>query len=410
MSNFLSKYIFSFFILTSLVLPFSFVSAQNIQVSQIFMFGREDCHFCQDEKAFLEELKKEKNFKLTYFDVYTDEGKRVFDKVTDINNLPKVAPLTFVGGQVIQGFAGKTTQDEIKFLLNVKGQEKFDLNFYINGDHKNISVSNATCEASENGVEICVADVPDEKIAVPFLGDINPKTVSLFTLSMVLGFIDGFNPCAMWVLLTFLFVLLKVGDKKRMIQVAGLFILAETVMYYLILNFWFYTFDFIGLDKIITPIIALVAIVGGGFFVKKFFKNKDKLVCDVGSDEKKKGIEEGVMSVASAPLTIFSALAIIAMAFSVNIIEFACSVGIPQTFTKVLDLNSLSGFSEQFYIIIYTIFYMADDLVVFALAVWGFQKFYEVGHKYSRWSTLVGGILMVILGLIMLIKPSFLTF
>lgn len=407
MNKALLSAVFGFLVLVMIISPmFSYAS----DVPQIFMFGREDCHFCQDEKAFLNELSKEREFQLNYFDVYTVEGKRAFDEVTSVNNIPKVAPLTLVGGQVIQGFSGRTTEDEIRFLLNVKGQENFSLDFYTNGEHKNISVSSATCDADENGVEICIVDLSNENVDVPFWGSIDPKTFSLFTLSASLGFIDGFNPCAMWVLLTFLFVLLKIGNKKRMMQVAGLFIVSETVMYYLILNFWFYTFDFIGLDKILTPIIAIVAIGGGILFVKKFFKNKDQLVCDVGDDEKKKSIEEGVMSVASAPLTIFSALAIIAMAFSVNIIEFACSVGIPQTFTKILEINSLGGFGEQIYILIYTFFYMVDDLVVFALAVWGFKKFYDVGHKYSRWSTLFGGILMVVLGIIMLFKPALLTF
>jgi hypothetical protein len=69
------------------------------------------------------------------------------------------------------------------------------------------------------------------------------------------------------VLVTFLLVLLQIGDRSRMWTIAGLFIVAEAIMYYLILNVWFTTFDFIGLDRIVTPIVGLLAIGGGIFFL-----------------------------------------------------------------------------------------------------------------------------------------------
>ena len=49
-----------------------------------------------------------------------------------------------------------------------------------------------------------------------------------------------------------------------------------------------------------------------------------------------------------------------------------------------------------------------DDLVVFALAIWGFSKLEAHGGKYAQMSLLIGGILMLVLGSLLIINPSLL--
>ncbi|MBI2050388.1 MAG: hypothetical protein HYT31_01105 [Parcubacteria group bacterium] len=90
-----------------------------------------------------------------------------------------------------------------------------------------------------------------------------------------------------------------------------------------------------------------------------------------------------------------------------NIFEFACSIGIPQTFTKILDLANLSWAAKQLYNAIYILGYMLDDFIVFGIALYSFEKI-GVTQKYSRISHLIGGLLMAALGLILLLKPSLL--
>jgi len=101
-------------------------------------------------------------------------------------------------------------------------------------------------------------------------------------------------------------------------------------------------------------------------------------------------------------------VAIVVIAFSVNIIEFACSIGIPQAYTKILELNSLDLLTRQFYLLIYTVGYMLDDFIVFGLAIWGYSKLEAHGHKYSQLSLLIGGFLMLVLGLILVFNPDIL--
>ena len=130
----------------------------------------------------------------------------------------------------------------------------------------------------------------------------------------------------------------------------------------------------------------------------------------MGNLESKRKTTQRIKQYATVPMTIPVVFGILGLAFSVNIIEFACSVGIPQTFTKVLDLNYLSFAGKQVYNAMYILMYMIDDIIIFGLALYSFEKIGLTTAKYTRFSHFLGGILMVILGLILLTKPAILVF
>ena len=108
-------------------------------------------------------------------------------------------------------------------------------------------------------------------------------------------------------------------------------------------------------------------------------------------------------------MTIASAIAILGIALSVNIIEFACSVGIPQAFTKILDINEFSVLKRQLYMVLYIIMYMVDDLIIFGIAIYSFERI-GLTSKYARYCHLIGGLLMLLLGYFLLFDPSALVF
>jgi cytochrome c biogenesis protein CcdA len=390
----------------------SLVNAQETETN-LYMFGRKDCNYCELEKDFLNNLLLENSdFKFIYLDTDNPEVKSQFIQLTELHNIPKATPITLVGNSLIQGFNSANTTGRLILseIENQKGKPTILLKDYLVNSDIILSQDNSVCDDTEDSISCTVGVGVDTEIKVPVLGVVDFKDFSLFSMSVLLGFVDGFNPCAMWVLLTFLLVLWQIGNRKKMFQVAGLFIFAEAIMYWLILNFWFTAWDFVGLDRIIIPAVGGLAILGGIYFLKRYFKNRNKLVCDVTSEEYKSKTEKKIKDLIKSPMTILTALGIVGIALSINVIEFACSVGIPQTFTKVLEINNLGVAKEQFYILIYTLFYMVDDFVLFGLALYGFDKFYTVGQKYSNISSLIGGILMIILGVILIFNPSLLMF
>ena len=383
---------------------------------KIEYFGRKDCKNCANLEKFLKELSTKRD-DFEYVEHKIDESKEekaFFDETASKLKLVKGTPIIYIDGHIIQGFnTADTTGKEIENLINSgKTKDKIlTLKEYLeSGQAGDVSSNGAVC----TGDTVC--EVPELTkgaenqvlVNIPIINKtVDLTNYSLFTMSLILGTIDGFNPCAMWVLVLFLTALIAVGNKVKMFRVAGLFIFAEAAMYFFILNAWIYAWDFVGLDKWVTPLVGIVGIIGGIFFIRNYLKKGDTLECEVTDFEQRAKISKKIKDIANKPFTLLTALAIIGLALSVNVIEFACSVGIPQTYTKILQINEVPFWTRQFYTFIYIIGYMVDDIIVFGFALMSINKL-KLTTKYSKWVNLFGGILMIILGLIMLIKPSLL--
>jgi uncharacterized protein (UPF0333 family) len=315
--------------------------------------------------------------------------------------------VTVIGERVLVGFNGaQTTGQAIKDA--VVAAQYTDINS-VEGHIEKAVKQEVIVGGGCTGLICEEGEVSGITFDLPLIGVVDLKAFSLFSLSALLGVIDGFNPCAMWVLITFLVLLSQAGSRKKMIMLAGIFIFAQAVMYNLILNVWYKTWDFVALDQYVTPLVGLLATGGGIFFLWRWNKNKDAaLVCDISDIETQSKTINKFKKIINQPVTIMSVLAILLIAFSVNIIEFACSIGIPQAYTKILDLNMLTFMERQWYILVYTVGYMVDDFVVFGLAIWGYSKLQSHGGKYAQLSLLIGGVLMLLLGGLLIINPSLL--
>ncbi|MFA6528096.1 MAG: glutaredoxin [Candidatus Gracilibacteria bacterium] len=366
----------------SLLILFPATASAQAQPLEFSVFTREDCAHCQDLEAFLEGDFAEKfpDIKPKYYDLADQENYDLFTQFCGENDLSKGTPKILIGGEVISGFiSADTTGTKIIELAGTMTEseyfEKYD----------------KTCTDSST-------------IVLPFFGEIDPQEYSLATLAIILGFVDGFNPCAMWVLIMFLTLLLQAGSRRKMIELAGMFIIAETVMYYLILNVWYKTWDFVKLDQFVTPIIGLISIGAGIFFLYEFFTNKSN-ECKVTSFDQKRRLSARIKELVDSPFSIGIFFATLGLAFSVNIIEFACSIGIPQAFTKILELNNLSFALRQLFTLIYTFFYMIDDFLVFGIALWAFQ-YMHLTTKYTRYCLVIGGVAMLVLGYFFIFDPS----
>ncbi len=377
----------------------------------ISAFVRDDCKHCIALKAFLATLKKRygKKIDIRYHNIDVPQEYEKFSVITKKFGLSQGTPITLVGTTLFSGFdTAQTTGAFIEKLIKTS-EVSTTFDAILDGTAPPVTVASSLVDA-----EVCDAD-PTKGcdtdafvVRLPFIGTtISLATLPLPAVSLILGLVDGFNPCAMWVLIVFLTLLLQTGSKKRMWQYAGLFILAEAIMYWLILMAWFSTWDFIGLSRIVTPLVGFLALGSGLYFLKRFLVWKP--VCSVTDASQQKTMAHRVEKLVKRPLTLATAGGIIMLAFSVNIFEFACSIGIPQAYTKILELNDLGFFATQFQMLLYIATYMIDDIVVFAAALYG------AGHlsdtmKYNKWTTLVGAILMIVLGVIMIFVPELLVF
>ena len=368
------------------------------EAPMISAFVRDDCVHCQDAKVFFDEHPE---ISVAYRDLDDKEERSLFKKVAAVQEISQVTPVFLIDDIALVGF--DTSETTGAYLLEILEGNNYaphePISFFL--EKKRSQRAGETCD------EEALTCENTSTVTVPLLGTIDPQTYSLFTLSSILGLIDGFNPCAMAVLVIFLTLLAQVGSRKRMLSVAGLFLAAEAIMYFFILTAWGTLWDFIGLQRITSPLLGVLAVGSGLYFLYRYYNARN--VCSVISPEEEGKMVSKMKEISSNPLTISAAIGIIGIAFSVNVIEFACSVGIPQTFTYILEINNLSILTRHAYIFLYILWYMFDDLIVFGLAIWAFDRLSQTEH-YVRYSNLIGGILMFALGVLLVFAPHLLVF
>ena len=129
----------------------------------------------------------------------------------------------------------------------------------------------------------------------------------------------------------------------------------------------------------------------------------------VVDDNKRKKIFSKIKKFTTEKSFILAILGVITLAVSVNLVELACSAGLPLLFTQILALNNLSEVESTIYILVYIFFFLIDDLIVFMIAMLTL-KITGITTKYTKYTHLIGGIIMFLIGLLMLIKPEWIMF
>ena len=421
------KKILKFLIVFAVFLLLPVSAKADEKVINIHLFYGNGCPHCAAEEEFLSDyLKDRTDVKLYKYEIWYDShNQELLSKVqkemgtTNKNGVP----FTVIGKKTIVGYADGVTDEQIKDAINYYLNNDYrDYAGEITGKVKKTEVKeditkdeSKTEDKKENKMEKADdtkdSDQTDENVTVPVLGKINAKKVSLPILAVVLGFVDGFNPCAMWILIFLITMLFNMKDRKKMWILGLTFILTSGIVYLMFMLAWLNLATFISKIAFIRLLIAVIALVVGLINVYKYIdslKKKDE-GCDVVDKKDRKKIMEKIISITHEKKFIIALLGIMVLAASVNIIELMCSIGIPLLFTQILAMNNLSTFSYMIYMFIYIFFFLIDDIVIFVISTVTL-KVTGLSTKYTKYSHLIGGIIMLIIGLLLIIKPELLMF
>lgn len=421
------KKILKFLIVFAVFLLLPVSAKADEKVINIHLFYGNGCPHCAAEEEFLSDyLKDRTDVKLYKYEIwYNSHNQELLSKVqkemgtTNKNGVP----FTVIGKKTIVGYADGVTDEQIKDAINYYLNNDYrDYAGEITGKVKKVEVKEDTTkdeskteDKKENKIEKADdtkdSDQTDENVTVPVLGKINAKKVSLPILAVVLGFVDGFNPCAMWILIFLITMLFNMKDRKKMWILGLTFILTSGIVYLMFMLAWLNLATFISKIAFIRLLIAVIALVVGLINVYKYIdslKKKDE-GCDVVDKKDRKKIMEKIISITHEKKFIIALLGIMVLAASVNIIELMCSIGIPLLFTQILAMNNLSTFSYMIYMFIYIFFFLIDDIVIFVISMVTL-KVTGLSTKYTKYSHLIGGIIMLIIGLLLIIKPELLMF
>ena len=399
-----------FFIYVCILIFTFFLSISNVSAREInlYFFHGDGCPHCADEEEFLEKY-EDPNLKVVRYEVwYNEENSSFLNEISKSMEFDvKGVPVTIIGDTVISGYSDSLSR---KIERAIEYYED-DNNEYRDAVSE---IENGTYVKEEKEVDKDSFEKKEKKsdeeltVDVPLFGDINLKSVSLTSSAVIIGLIDGFNPCAMWVLLFLISILLGMKDRRKMWAIGLSFLITSAFVYFLILISWLNIVAKVSTIIWIRNIIALVALGGGIYNIYKFFTSKDS-GCDVVDDKKRKTIFSKIKKFCKEKNIILAVGGACLLAISVNLVELACSAGLPLVFGQLLALNNVSGIQGILYTLLYVAFFMIDDIIIFVIAMLT-TKIAAISTKYNKYSHLIGGLIMVIIGILLLFKPSILMF
>lgn len=388
-------------LLLLLLIP-TLVSAKEVN---LYLFHGDGCPHCAKEREYLKEIEKEyDDVNIHLYEVWYDtDNQELMEKVKkELNSSTNYVPLTIIGDKYTVGF-----NDNTKLMIknNIEKCLKEDCEDVV-GNVLAGKTANETTIKKE--VKEQKKDKEDSIKDLPILGKVDVKKVSLPIMSAVIGLVDGFNPCAMWVLVFLISMLLGTKDRKKMWILGLTFLFTSAFIYLLFMVAWLNVAIKMNTVIWLRITIAIIAIIAAFINLKSFYKSlKKDTGCEVVDSKKRKNIIEKIKKFTLEKSLILGLLGVMTLAVSVNFIELACSAGLPLLFTQILALNNLSKLSYMIYILIYILFFLIDDIIVFVIAMFTL-KITGISNKYSKYSHLIGGIIMLLIGLLMIIKPEWL--
>lgn len=259
-------------------------------------------------------------------------------------------------------------------------------------------------------IPVFVYGMDSYSVDTGLFGVVSLKDVSLPIFTIILGAVDGFNPCAMWILIFLITMMFSMHDRFKMWILGLTFIFTSGFVYLCFMLSWLSLASFLNSVVLIRFLIACFAVLFGMVNIYRYFKSLNSDVgCDVTDKKKRVKIMERIKKIVNEKSFLLSILGIMLLAFSVNLIELLCSLGIPVMFTNVLAMNELSTLEYVIYIGLYLIFFLIDDILIFVIAM-KTLKIKGISNKYTKYSHLIGGIIMLLLGILMVIKPEWLMF
>jgi glutaredoxin len=375
-------------------------SAQDKPVT-IYLFWTTGCPHCLHEKEFLAALeRRDKNIRVVALEVSgSRQNLELFQKIGKLLNADvSGVPFTVIGDQHVIGWQDEPTTGR--------------------------TIETAIQEARRRAVPDLVAGLltspapapPDradkpaapETLTLPVFGQVNLKYLSLGAVTVIIGALDGFNPCAMWVLVFLINLLLGLKDRKKMWILGTAFIVTSGAVYFLFMTAWLNILIFLGFIFWIRIIIGCVALFAGGYNLKEYWTEVSGS-CTLSQGARRQRTLDRLKETVTRRKFWLALCGVVLLAFMVNLVELICSAGFPVVYLQILSLTPMPFWQYYLYLLLYIVIFMLDDVIVFVLAMLTLQLV-GLTTRYQRLSHLIGGLLMLLIGVLLLFKPGWLMF
>ncbi|OQA30040.1 MAG: hypothetical protein BWY57_03090 [Betaproteobacteria bacterium ADurb.Bin341] len=384
-------------VLRLILLPFFFLwapaaQAEQVTTADLHIFWSKGCPHCEHALAFLAPLERTTpGLRVIRYEVGSrhPENLRLLTELAQKHGIEQPGvPFIVLGDEVFVGYQDDTTTGQ---MLKTRIQ----------------ACLLAGCATHLNATAPTPAPIAADRlptsVELPLFGKVDLRQLSFPVLTIVLAAADGFNPCAMWVLVFLVGLSLGIKNRLRRWLLGGTFIAASALVYYLIMAAWLNTLFLLGAIFWLRTGIALLALVMGGLSLRDFFRNDP--TCKVTAAPARRAILDKLKQLALSASLPLALIGITLLAFAVNIVELLCSAGIPAVYTQYLALSRLSAWQHYGYLGLYVLVFMANELIIYFLAMLTLE-IKDIGQRFTRWSKLAGGIVLLVLGALMLLKPE----
>ncbi len=371
----------------------------------VYLFWGTGCPHCEKEKLFLAELKRSvPELEIRDYEVlYNTQNRDLLVALLKVHGMQASGvPITFIDNRVFRGFSFQTkdSMEETVRGCRVRGCP----------DPADLLKAAWRQKAAESPALVS----PDASggqgkglpVDIPLLGSLDAGNTSLPMLTLVIAGMDSFNPCAFFVLLSLLGLLVHAQSRNKMMLVGGVFVFFSGFIYFLFMAAWLNLFLVMGNVAIITGIAGGVSLLIAAVNIKDFFLFKQGVSLSIPDSAKPRLFDRMRRLLRSTSL--FSILAgTTALAVMANSYELLCTAGFPMVFTRILTLHKLTTASYYLYLAFYNIIYIVPLLIIvlmFTLTL-GSKKMSE---WQGRTLKLVSGMMMLGLGGVLLVKPALL--
>lgn len=372
-------------------------AAGSVPPADIEVFVREGCPHCAKAEEFLAGLQQEQPaLHIVIRDVGREPAalerlQRIAAQHGETSRVPAFA----VGGQLIVGFSEEASTDRL--IRDSLARARLP------GSQAGAAAPG--CEAvkiNTCGPDTALPATGPETFAAEFMG----RTVSLEQLglplfTLVLGLLDGFNPCSMWVLLLMISLLAPLNNRPRMFAVAGTFIAVQGIAYFVFMAAWLNLFLLIGLSRISEIVIAALALLAGTINLKDYWRFGRGISLSIPAAAKP-GIYARMRRVLQADNLTAALFGTVLLGVLVQIVELMCTSGFPALYTRILTLQQLDSLGYYAYLLLYDVAYMFDDLVILSIGIVTLSQ-HRLQEKEGRWLKLISGLVMLGLGVYLLL-------
>lgn len=364
---------------------------------ELVLYWGDGCPNCETEREWLSEVAPQfPDLRITEYEVWFDEDNRArfTEAAEELGFSASSVPTTVLGDRVWIGWTDPIAQDVADALDLLAAGQPVPGGVYGTPGAGTCSPDELECAAEDDGVTI----------DVPLVGEVGLGGRSLLVSTVIIGFVDGVNPCSLWVISVLLTIVVRTASRRRVVAIGSMFLAVTTAMYALYMAGIYSALTVVGYIGAIQVVVAVAAGVFGAVSVKDYFAFK-KGVSFTIRDSAKPGIYQRVRRAAGQKALVPALAATAVLGVGVSLLETPCTAGFPVLWTGMLQANGVGSAEAGGLFVAYMVPFLLDEIIVFVVAVVTMRAL-RMQEKHGQLLKLFAGVTMLALATVMVVDPS----